>query len=101
TVDVAALPRSAALQRQDAALQRRCQLDGGDDYELLFSAPPQQANAVRAAAQAAGVPVTPIGRVDAEPGLRLREADGRVANALARSFDHFAMTAAAPALPRG
>jgi thiamine-monophosphate kinase len=90
TLDLAALPTSAALARQDAALRRRCQLDGGDDYELLFSAPPQRALAVQAAAQAAGVGVTPIGRIDAEPGLRLREADGRVAEASARGYDHFA-----------
>jgi thiamine-monophosphate kinase len=90
TLDVDALPASAALARQPEALRRRCQLDGGDDYELLFTAPTPQAAGVLAAARSAGVPVTPIGRVDAEPGLRLRDAHGRPVDAAARSFDHFA-----------
>jgi thiamine-monophosphate kinase len=89
TIDVAALPASAAMRRQDAGVRRRCQLEGGDDYELLFTAPPHRAEAVRAAARAAGVAVTAIGRIDADPGLRLRESDGRVVGVAARGFDHF------------
>lgn len=90
TVDLAALPCSAVLAAQPAPLQRRCLLEGGDDYELLFTAPADADDAVHAAARDAGVPVTPIGRIEAEPGLRVREADGRVAPAAARGFDHFA-----------
>jgi thiamine-monophosphate kinase len=90
TVDAASLPCSDLLARQAEALRRRCQLEGGDDYELLFSAPAPAADAVRAAARDAGVEVTSIGRIEAAPGLRLREADGRVHAADARGFDHFA-----------
>jgi thiamine-monophosphate kinase len=89
-LDLAALPRSAMLAAQPDAMQRRCLLEGGDDYELLFSAPPAAADAVHAAARAAGVDVTPVGRVDAIAGLRLREPDGRVAPAAPLGFDHFA-----------
>ena len=65
-------------------------LAGGDDYELAFTAAPSQRNAVKAAAALAGTPVTRIGRMDAEPGLRLLDAQGqRLANSYA-SFDHFA-----------
>ncbi len=40
-------------------------LGGGDDYELLFTAPATEAadSAIRAAAEAVGVPVTAVGRV--------------------------------------
>ena len=38
-VDVDALPRSGVLAAQPLALQRECLLAGGDDYELVFSAP--------------------------------------------------------------
>ncbi|MBI3156878.1 MAG: thiamine-phosphate kinase [Burkholderiales bacterium] len=90
TLELAALPRGAVLARQDPALQRLCLLHGGDDYELLFSAPASRADAVRDAARGAGVEVTPIGRIDAAAGLRLREPDGRESEVEARGFDHFA-----------
>lgn len=65
-------------------------LTGGDDYELAFTAPPSARAAVQAAASQAGTPVTCIGRIEAEPGLRLVDADGRVSPLAARAFDHFA-----------
>jgi thiamine-monophosphate kinase len=64
-------------------------LAGGDDYELAFTAPPAQRAAVIQAAQASQTVVTRIGRITAEPGLTLVDAQGRaVANTFA-SFDHF------------
>jgi thiamine-monophosphate kinase len=89
-VNVDALPRSAILAAQTLALQQECAVAGGDDYELLFTAPPAQHAAVLAAGRAAGVAVTCCGAIEAAPGLRLVGADGRP---LARSFqgyDHFA-----------
>ena len=90
TVDSADVPRSAVLQAQPEACQRECVLSGGDDYELLFTAAPALADAVRAAGGTAGLAVTPIGRIDAEPGLRVRDAAGRPLAVAARGFDHFA-----------
>lgn len=46
----------------------------GDDYELLFAAPPSRRAAVEAAAAAARTPVTRIGRFEAGAGVVL---DGR------------------------
>jgi thiamine-monophosphate kinase len=65
-------------------------LGGGDDYELAFTAPASQRDAVRAAAEAARTPVTRIGRVEAERGLRLLDAQGRAIARQYASFDHFA-----------
>ena len=90
TLAVDDIPRSAVLAAQPLPLQRRCTLAGGDDYELLFTAPPGQAAAVQAAGRAAGVAVTPIGRIEAEPGLRLLDGDGRRIEFNERGFDHFA-----------
>jgi thiamine-monophosphate kinase len=90
TVELDALPRSAVLARQPATWQQTCVLAGGDDYELLFSAPAAAEVAVRAAAAAAGVAVTAIGRIDVEPGLRVVDADGRPVATDGRGFDHFA-----------
>jgi thiamine-monophosphate kinase len=89
-VEVDALPRSAVLAALPPALQQRCLLAGGDDYELLFSAPAAQDEAVRAAGRQAGVAVTPVGRIEARPGLRLVDGAGRAVAFAERAFDHFA-----------
>lgn len=65
-------------------------LCGGDDYELAFTAPAVRRADVEAAAAAAGVPVTRIGRIDSEPGLRLLDARGQPVTRASASFDHFA-----------
>jgi thiamine-monophosphate kinase len=65
-------------------------LGGGDDYELLFSAPAVRHAEVQAAGHAAGVALTHIGQLEAEPGLRVVDAQGRQLSPPARSFDHFA-----------
>lgn len=67
-----------------------CVLSGGDDYELLFTAPPSARSTVLAAAQSSDTPVTCIGRIDAQPGLRLLDATGAPMPHHFASFDHFA-----------
>ncbi len=74
----------------DAKLLHQCTLAGGDDYELAFTAPPAQRDAVAAASQASGTSVTRIGTVLAEPGLQLVDAQGQVVENRYASFDHFA-----------
>jgi len=67
-----------------------CVLAGGDDYELAFTAPASARGAVAAAAHASATPVTRIGQIQAQPGLRLVDGNGnQVANGFP-SFDHFA-----------
>ena len=70
--------------------QLDCVLAGGDDYELAFTAPVAARGAVQAAAQKANTPVTRIGRIDAEPGLRLVNRQGQAVSNTCCSFDHFA-----------
>ncbi len=65
-------------------------LAGGDDYELVFTAPASAREAVEAAAARAGTAATRIGTVLAEPGLRLLDAQGRPLAQRFASFDHFA-----------
>lgn len=88
-LDVDRLPRSAQLGAQPLAVQRECTIAGGDDYELLFTAPAMRADAVQAAANAAGVAVTRIGVIEAEQGLRRVDAQGRAVADTWGSFDHF------------
>lgn len=78
-----AAPVEGAARRLDYVLA------GGDDYELLFTAPAAARDAVQAAARQAEVAVTRIGRIDAAPGLRLHDAQGRAVGGRYASFDHF------------
>jgi thiamine-monophosphate kinase len=83
------LPRSAALAAQPIELQLECLLYGGDDYELLFTAPPQRAQVVREAARRAGVAVTPIGVIESQHRLQVLDASNRVLPIRQVGFDHF------------
>lgn len=89
TLWVDAVPRSEALRCQGLALQRECTLAGGDDYELVFTAPAVRRAEVEAAAATAGTPVTRIGRIDAPSGLRLLDQHGAAVEQHFASFDHF------------
>ena len=63
---------------------------GGDDYELAFTASPTARAQVEVAAQAAQTPVTRIGHIELEPGLRLVDDSGAIVQHQWHSFDHFA-----------
>jgi thiamine-monophosphate kinase len=69
---------------------RTLALAGGDDYELLFTASPNQRAAVAHAAQTSRTPVHLVGQINASPGLRLLDAQGQALPAHYASFDHFA-----------
>jgi thiamine-monophosphate kinase len=89
TLRLADLPCSADLAATPAELRRECLAAGGDDYELLFTAPPAHAARVRDAAAAAGCTASLVGRIDAEPGLRLLDEQGRPIERPPGGFDHF------------
>jgi len=88
------LAAGAQFTRAAAPLDLEIQLEyvlaGGDDYELAFTAPAARRSDVDAAARGAGTRVTRIGRIDAEPGLRLLDGQGRAVERRYASFDHFA-----------
>jgi thiamine-monophosphate kinase len=89
-IAVDTLPASAVVAALPAAQRRELGLAGGDDYELLFSAPATAREAVQRAAALSGTAVTRIGRIERAPGLRLIDADGRsLPLDHLRSFDHF------------
>jgi thiamine-monophosphate kinase len=88
-VELDTLPRSAVLRAQPSELQTECLLAGGDDYELLFTAPPARREAVLRAGQHAGVAVTCCGRIEAGSGLRVVDVEGRPVQPPGRGFDHF------------
>ncbi|WP_270174817.1 thiamine-phosphate kinase [Diaphorobacter sp. ED-3] len=86
----ASAQQAGAAADFDAQTLMQCALAGGDDYELVFTAPPAQQAAVQAAAQASGTRATRIGRVEAAPGLRVVDGQGQPVAQHFASFDHFA-----------
>lgn len=88
-IEVDLLPRSAVLAAQTLARQRECTLAGGDDYELVFTAPASKADAVQAAARTSATRVTRVGRIDDSRQLILVDAQGQAVPNHFGSFDHF------------
>lgn len=80
---------SAYLKSVNSQFLHEYALAGGDDYELVFTAPQSARDAVARAAQQAHTPVTRIGHTSAATGLRLWNAHGQPVSHLPASFDHF------------
>lgn len=89
-VDTDALPRSTDLAAQPADRQREYLQSGGDDYELVFTAPRDRRGAVAEAAARSATMVTRIGAIEAGSGIRWHDAAGRDVGGPTASFDHFA-----------
>ncbi|MCL2657587.1 MAG: thiamine-phosphate kinase [Betaproteobacteria bacterium] len=88
-LDEAALPLTtlhAAGASRAQSLQ--CLLSGGDDYELLFTAPPELRTQITQLASAA-LPLTRIGRITPNLGLVMLDLNGQAQPLAARGFDHF------------
>jgi thiamine-monophosphate kinase len=84
-------------QRYGLATAQQCVLAGGDDYELVFCAAPAQRAAVAQASAHSATPVTRIGHMQAAPGLRLVDGQGRSVAPQFASFDHFSAPKGQPA----
>lgn len=91
-LDAAALPRSPGFVElmPDAQTALDLQLYGGDDYELCLCLPPSAVPAAQAALAVLDLPLTVIGRITAERGLRLRCGD-RLQILDRGGYNHFAI----------
>jgi thiamine-monophosphate kinase len=65
-------------------------LASGDDYELCFTIGPEHASELAVLSAAAGCPLTRIGEIDAQSGLRFVLDDGRPWVPRRTGYDHFA-----------
>lgn len=88
-IALADLSVAPALSALAEAERLTCLLSGGDDYELLFTAPVSARDAVQSAAQANGTAIKRIGSISPNTGLRLLDAVGLAADICTKSFDHF------------
>ncbi|MGS5089202.1 thiamine-phosphate kinase [Hydrogenophaga sp. A37] len=89
-IRLAELPLAPSLRGLPEAQRLECLLHGGDDYELLFTAPPSARDAIAAAGAASQTPVQRIGVITPQTGLRLIRLDGVTEPLSATGFDHFA-----------
>ncbi len=85
------VPCAAALAScPDPVLARDCQLAGGDDYELLFTAPSHCRAEIDALSQELNLALTRIGSIiPGEPLVTVRDASGQPVPVAHRGFDHF------------
>lgn len=93
-VELDAVPLSAELLEL-AGAGRHARIGAataGDDYELLFAAPPDSANAILGLADEIGLPFTRIGRLEAGEGLALSDGGEPVGLPARLGFEHEAAT---------
>jgi thiamine-monophosphate kinase len=90
------VPGSAVLNNKSLELQRLCKLMGGDDYELCFTAPPNQSDAIHALSKKLGLSLTAIGKIKPASSqlIELVDEDGHLlpdnlSAQYLKSFDHF------------
>ena len=90
SLQAAAVPLSAAGRTavDSGATALSALLSGGDDYELVFTAPQDRHDAVMAASRACGVPVTPIGTAEAGAGVAVFGADGTALTFTTQGYRH-------------
>jgi thiamine-monophosphate kinase len=82
-----ALPLSPAAR--DVPGARDAALAGGDDYELLFTAPPAQRGEIEALTPRLALPLTRIGAIRREPGLHVLDEAGREVPVAKAGWQHF------------
>ena len=89
-LDASLLPLEPLLARAgvDADAALKLALDGGEDFELLFTAAPRQA--LRLPREVGGVPVTRVGEVTGERGKVRLVRDGKARLLKPGGFEHFA-----------
>jgi thiamine-monophosphate kinase len=81
-----ACAQSSGLNQDDLL---RLTMAGGEDNQLVFSAPENLQTHIAAASATSGTAVTRIGKITASPELRLLGKHGEVMPNSYTSFDHF------------
>ncbi|RMG50924.1 MAG: thiamine-phosphate kinase [Gammaproteobacteria bacterium] len=85
-----AVPFSAPVRQWlDAGGDPLRLLSAGDDYELLFTLPPEREARLSALAETAGVALTVIGEVQQGTGIRLFTPSGEAVRVKPLGYDHF------------
>jgi thiamine-monophosphate kinase len=93
------IPKSTTLRKQALAIQNQYAANGGDDYELCFTAPSCERDTMIKLSADLNLPLTQIGSIKSmqrsAPEIHIvdkngKELNAQEANLLLKSFDHFA-----------
>jgi thiamine-monophosphate kinase len=90
TIEWSRLPHSSALAALPEQERVAAVLSGGDDYELVFTAPVTARESLSRIARDCGVPLTRIGRMHRGEGVSVQDRLGRPLVPDRGGFDHFA-----------
>jgi thiamine-monophosphate kinase len=95
-IEAGAVPLSPAARLAMAGHPERLAtaLTGGDDYEILFTAPQGMATRIGELSRSTGVPITRIGRLTAlpagdRPSVQVLDDSGRPLNLISEGWTHF------------
>ena len=94
SIEISALQLPRLPAGADPLHAQRCQIAGGDDYELAFTAAPEHRPALAALAARLDLPLWRIGKTrapdaTAPTGVALLDADGKSLPLTHTGFDHF------------
>lgn len=89
TIELSRLPVSDAYDAAVADIGWSPALSGGDDYELCFTLPPERERALHQVAARFACTCTPIGVIEEQPGLRIRDKAGALVAAPFSGYNHF------------
>jgi thiamine-monophosphate kinase len=84
TIEVARLPLARGLRRKQWALA----VTDSEDFELICAAPPARMRIAQRALQRINVPLTPVGEIDRQPGIRFRDG-ARTESLQTAGYEHF------------
>jgi len=77
-IELTSLPLSATFKKAFGDKPDwRLPLTGGDDYELLFTVPSDKLQPLNSGFMGMECGITQIGQIQSQPGLRIRQPDGR------------------------
>jgi len=88
-LDLLPLSPAARVVAESNPAIRPCLAAGGDDYELLFTAPASAEKPLADLSSRLGIPITNIGRIEPGAGVRIVDADGRVITLDHTGYRHF------------
>lgn len=88
TLNVDALPVAAELKSLGDEWWR-LPLSAGDDYELCFTLPVGREDQLERVMKQVSCPITCVGQITAEPGLRLQRDSGETVVIRAEGYQHF------------
>ena len=91
-LEIETLPPSHAIAELEDEVKWRCQLSGGDDYELLFTLPHQHRAMLETWGQQLDIGLSVIGEIEKDEGIRCFAGDGSVYHPQGTGFEHFRNT---------